>query len=77
MDTFDAFQRNLLYQNANRKSQKLSPLSKNDRSVIFFDKGDNFCNFLFAFWYTNPSENGFTLKGKNLLPWGADTFLLE
>ena len=24
-----------------------------------------------------PSEKKFTLKGKNLLPWGANSFLLE
>ena len=34
-----------------------------------FFKGDNFCDFLFAFLHTQfSSEKGSTLKGKNLLP---------
>ena len=43
-----------------------------------FYKGDNFCDFLFALLYTNPyPKKGSTLKGKNLLPIGANSFLLE
>ena len=30
-----------------------------------------------VFFATNPSEKGSTLKGKNFLPWGANSFLLE
>ena len=33
-----------------------------------FYKGDNFCDFLFAFLYTNPIPKRFTLKGMNVLP---------
>ena len=47
-----------------------------DISVMFY-KGDNFCDFLFTFLHTNPFEKESTLKGKNLLPWGANSFLLE
>ena len=37
-----------------------------------------FCDFLFSFLaHTDPSEKGSTLKGKNLLPLGANSFLLE
>ena len=41
-------------------------------------KGDNFCEFLFAFMHNKiPSEKEMTLNGKNLLPLGANSFLLE
>ena len=41
-------------------------------------KGDNFCDILFIFSDKQfPSEKGSTLKGKNLLPMGANSFLLE
>ena len=34
-----------------------------------FDKGDDFCDFLFALLYNKiPSEKKSTLEGKNLLP---------
>ena len=56
-------------------------------SPILF-KGDNFCDFLFAFLNNKPflkkptlkGKNRFlrsTLKGKNLLPRGANSFLLK
>ena len=46
---------------------------------IFFYLFLFFSNFLFAFLHTNidPSEKVSTLKGKNLLPKGANSFLLE
>ena len=44
-----------------------------------FDKGDNFCHFLSAFMLLQqtPSAKQSILKGKNLLPLGANSFLLE
>ena len=42
---------------------------------------DNFCDFLFAFLHVKHilpiSGEGFTLKGKNLLPNAANSFFLE
>ena len=40
-----------------------------------FDKGDNFCGFQFAHQF--PSEKWSTQKGKNLLPVGVNSSLLE
>ena len=46
-------------------------------SAIFF-MADNFHDFLFAFLHKQiPSKNGYTLKRKNLLPLGANSFVLE
>ena len=42
-----------------------------------FYKKNNFFEFLFSLLYKTPSEKGSTLKGKNLLPGGANFFLLE
>ena len=44
-------------------------------STIFY-KGDNFCDQV-SFPVQKSPEKGCTLKGKNLLPWGANSFLLE
>ena len=38
------------------------------RLTAIFDKGGNFCDFLFAFCNQSPSEKESSLKGKNLLP---------
>ena len=35
--------------------------------------GDNFCDFLFGFLYNKSVETGYNLKGKNLLPRGANS----
>ena len=44
----------------------------------FFNQGYIVCDFLFAFLYAKSLfENRYTLKGKNLLPLGANSFLLE
>ena len=44
----------------------------------FFEKGDNFYDFLFAFPARHvPAEKGSTLKGMNLLPRGANSFLFR
>ena len=41
-------------------------------------KGDNFCDFMFAFLALQfPSEKGSTLKGKNLFPLGANSQILS
>ena len=40
----------------------------------FCDKGDNICNFLYAFLHNKSLVNGPTLKGKNLLPRGSKFF---
>ena len=45
-------------------------------SCIYY-KGDNFCDFLFAFLHANSLLKKGPLKGKNLLPRGANSFLLE
>ena len=45
-----------------------------------FYKGNNFCDYPFAFLYTVHQatyEKGSTLKGMNLLPVGTNSFLLE
>ena len=53
-------------------------MDKLDRIPALFDKGDNFCDFLLAFLYTNSLlKTGSTKKGQNLLPLGANSFLLE
>ena len=44
-------------------------------SAIFY-KGDNFCYFLFVSCIPNPFCKRSTLKGKNLLQRGANSFLL-
>ena len=37
--------------------------------ALFFDKGDNFCDFLFVFLHTKSLlKRDFTLKGKNSFP---------
>ena len=43
-------------------------------SAILY-RGDNFCDFLFYFAYTFPSEKGSVLKGKLLFPLGTNSFL--
>ena len=43
--------------------------------MAFINKGVTFCNFLFAFLHSKPLPKGSTLKGKNLLPAGANSFL--
>ena len=48
-----------------------------NRFSAIFDKGDNFCDFLFAFLYNNLSGKGSSLKGKNLLLPGANSFFFE
>ena len=49
-----------------------------DRFYAISAKGDNFCDFLFSFQYTKSLlKKGSTLKGKNLLPRGANSFLLD
>ena len=47
----------------------------------FFDKGDNFCNFLFAFLHTKPFWKGvyskrseFASKGSKFFPFSEDPF---
>ena len=41
------------------------------------NKEDNFCEVLFAFMYiSSPFKKGSTLKEMNLLPIGANSFLL-
>ena len=47
------------------------------RFSIIFNKGDNFFDFLIAFLHNKSLGKGSTLKGKNLLPKGANSFLLE
>ena len=42
--------------------------------ATIFWKGDNFCDFPFAFGFLKKKS---TLKGKNLLPVGAYSSLLE
>ena len=42
-------------------------------TIIIFRKGDNICDFLFAF----PYKIGSTPKGKNLLIGGANSFFLR
>ena len=42
-----------------------------------FHKGDDFCESLFAFLHINPLLKRCTLKGKNLLPRGANSFHLQ
>ena len=42
-----------------------------------FYKENKFFEFLFSLLYKTPSKKGSTLKGKNLLPGGANSFLLE
>ena len=34
-------------------------------TMCMFSRGNNFCDFLFAFLYTVPSEKGATVKGKS------------
>ena len=47
------------------------------RFSAILDKGNNLYDFLFTFLHTRPlSEKGSTLIGKNLIPRGADSFLL-
>ena len=56
-----------------------------DRFSVILCKGVNFCDFLYAFLYTKPLLKGAfskrkefaPIKGKNLLPWGANSFLIE
>ena len=48
-----------------------------DRYSAIFYKGDNFCVFLYALLHPKPFWKGSTVKGKNLLPMGANSFLLE
>ena len=49
------------------------------RISAILSKGDNFYDFPFTFPHTKkiPSEKGFTLQGKNLLPRGGYSFLSE
>ena len=44
------------------------------KGTAIFNKGDNFCDFLFAFLHT-PSEKGSTLKGgSKFFPFRVDSF---
>ena len=44
----------------------------------FFNKGDNFCDFLFGFSiHQDTFKKGSTLKRENLLPRGANSSLLK
>ena len=61
-----------------RTSQKLSPLKFAKRPFIMFmgmniHSGEATLSKLFL----SPFDQGFILKGKNLLPWGANSFLSE
>ena len=47
------------------------------RFSVIFDKGDNLRLPACFLAHHIPSEKGSTLKGKNLLPMGANSFLLE
>ena len=48
------------------------------RVIRYFCKGNNFCDILFGFQYTIPLlKKESILKGKDLLPRGANSFLLE
>ena len=46
------------------------------RFSIIFKMGDNFCDFLFAFWHSNEAlfQMGSVMKGKNLLPFLGQFF---
>ena len=58
--------------------QSLRRMYTSGRFPPFFDKGDNFCDFLFALLDVSPLlKKVSTLKGKNLLPGGANAFLLK
>ena len=59
------------------KSLCLKCLDTHGRFSTIFNKGDNFCDLLFAVLHMVPLQRGPTLKGKNLLPVGANSFLLE
>ena len=48
---------------------QLRGMDTQGRLSVIFDKGDNFCDSVFFPAYQPSSENGSTLKGKNLLPW--------
>ena len=43
----------------------------------FFEKGDIFCNFLFAFLYTNPFWNEVDSERKECASLGVNSFLFE
>ena len=45
-------------------------------STIVYKRA-NFCDFICIPAHESPPEKGSTLQGKNLLPWGANSFLLE
>ena len=46
--------------------------------LSYFNKGNNFCDFLFAFQHTEfLFEKGSSLNGKNLFQIGANSYLLE
>ena len=48
------------------------------RTFTIFDKGDNFSDFQFSFLYNKSLlKMDVFKKGKNLLPRGAHSFLLE
>ena len=52
----------------------------NEYACLLFDKGDNFCDILFAFLHTKPQNAMFPKwKGllQGLLPRGANSFLIE
>ena len=47
------------------------------RFVTVSAKGDNFCDFLFALLHTKPLLKRVCSVRKNLLPEGANSFLIE
>ena len=47
------------------------------RKFIYSVQEGKICTFLCDSLKPSPSSLGATLKGKNLLPWGANSFLKE
>ena len=66
----------LLYCGQIRNSLILKDLDMLGWFLPFFYKEDNFCDFVCFPSHKAPSEKRCTLKGKNLLPMGANSFLL-
>ena len=56
---------------------QLKELDALDTFIAIYSKGDNFYYFLFVSQYIRSLLKGPTVKGKNLLPVGANSFLLE
>ena len=55
----------------------LFELDRPDKNSAIFQKGDYFVTSYLLYNRTRPSEKGSTLKGKNWLPEGANSSLLE